>query len=105
MSKKPIQRDSRRGRQAVVVGLELAGDVRPVVQDHEAVLDVGLEHVEVVVRAEVVVEVEALDAHEAVELEPFGEIVRLVAVDRAGGQVVLGRLFRGRRPSSSEAQN
>ena len=71
-------------RDAVVIGLQLAGELRPVVDHHQVLLDVWPEHLHVVVGAEVVVEVEALEADEPVELEPFGQVLGLVAIDRTG---------------------
>src|SRR5919204_208118 len=55
-----------------------------VVRHDSAVLDVGGEHLVVVVSAAVVIEEEPLDADEPVELDPLPEVRCLVAIDRAG---------------------
>jgi hypothetical protein len=76
---------------AVEVALGLRGEVRavagPVLHHHRSLVDVRGEHLEVVVAAEVVVEEEALDADELVELDPLGQIRSLVPVDGADRQV------------------
>src|SRR5215210_8580509 len=69
--------------QAVVVGTPLPGHERPVLDLDDAGFDLGLERRAPVVGAAVVVEVEALDALDAVEGDPLRQVARLVAEDRA----------------------
>ena len=89
MSRNAIHRAFRAVRaQAVVVDLAL---VRrrwfPFVQRHDASLDVWRQHFQMVIGAAVVIKEESLDAHQAMELDPFAEVGRFVQVDGAGGQV------------------
>ena len=67
---------------AIRVCLELPREHRPLVVDDEPTLDVGRQHFEVVVLAEIVVEKEALHPDKTVEFDPLGKVVRVVAIDR-----------------------
>jgi hypothetical protein len=85
--------------EAMLVGavLGLCRD-RPVLQHDRPVLDVRAQHLQMRVGAEVVVEQEAFGAHQAVELDPFRQELRLVAVDGADREVA-GLFLAARAPS------
>ena len=71
----------------VAVAGHLSGLDRPLAVEHGPLGDVGRQHLAMVVGAEVVVEVEALDADELVELDPLAQVRCLVAVDHEDRQV------------------
>ena len=105
-SMKAIQRaSSRRSLHAVAVGDVWPGQQGRVTNLRRAMpsLDIGREHLAVVVLAAVVVEEEALDADQSVELDPFREVGRLVAIDRAGGQISSTTVDRHLGPHSMES--
>ena len=71
----------------VAVTGHLSGLDRPLPVHNRAVGDVRGQHLTVVVGAEVVVEEEALEADELVELDPLAQVVGLVVVDHEDRQV------------------
>src|SRR5436309_40095 len=80
--------------EAMVVGVPLpVGQQRlgPIVQHDNVLLEIGREDVQVGILALVVVEKEAVDANQPVELDPLGEIGSLVAVDGADRQIGVHR--------------
>src|SRR5215210_6447839 len=77
--------------EAVLVSQRLSGDEGPVLDLDDPGVDLRLELRAPVVAASVVVEVEALDALDAVKAHPLRQVARLVAEDRADRE-------RDRRP-------
>ena len=60
--------------EAVVVRLDLRRPLGPVVDRDRPVLDVRGQHLAVLIAAVVVVEEKSLDAHQAMELDPFAQV-------------------------------
>jgi hypothetical protein len=71
--------------------------------DHDVFGDIGGEHPRMVVRAAVVVQEEPLDTPQPVELDPFREVVGIVAIDGAGGQISSVTIGRHLGPHSMES--
>src|SRR5262245_51169644 len=86
--------------EAVVVGLHLT--LRPVGHLDYSGRDLRRQRRTPVVAAQVVVEVEAFDALQAMEGHPLGEVASLVEEDRADGQ--LDRRTRSQRARPARTQ-
>ena len=68
------------GRETVIDRLVLATLAVPLLDRDDPAIDVWREHLLVLVRAPGVVQEEALDTHEQVELDPLAQVRRLVPV-------------------------
>ena len=73
-----------RGEQRLRAPVAAEERKRPLVERDDALVEIRTQHLEVMVLAAVVVQEEPLDTGQPVELEPFRQVVGVVAIDRAG---------------------
>jgi hypothetical protein len=67
--------------------LDARGRERPLVHDRDTRFDIWAQYLAMIVGAEVVVEVEALDSDQPVKLDPLSEVSSVVVVGSANCEV------------------
>ena len=68
---------------------------RPVHQTDDPALEEGRQYPTKIIRAAILIKIKVLDAHAEVKDQPFLQVRRLVAEDRAGREVILQRPGQG----------